>query len=89
VTPNVHLHDTTLTLDPGGALVVFTDGLIAKDEVTGEEPAPLLRALAGQRWPTASAVRDRIDVFVEEAGGELHDDIAVLVLRADDRSVLS
>jgi len=89
VTRNVHLHDTTVTVEPSGALVVFTDGLIAKDEVTGEEPAPLLRALAGQRWSTASAIRDRIDVFVEEASGELYDDIAVLVLRADDARAVS
>jgi serine phosphatase RsbU (regulator of sigma subunit) len=81
VTANVQLHDEQIRLAPGDALVMYTDGLIAKDEITGEEPSSLLGALAGGRWGSAQEVRDRIGAFVDETA-QVHDDVAVLVLRA-------
>ena len=84
VTPDVHLVDTDVVLSPGDALVAFTDGLLAKHEVTGDEPTSLLRSLTGRRWASADAIRDEIASFVRDNPGG-HDDVAFLVLRAIDQ----
>jgi serine phosphatase RsbU (regulator of sigma subunit) len=73
-----------IVLEPGDALVVFTDGAI---ELRGEDPgdgARVLReALADATGAAAAELADAVQrQVVAAAGGELRDDLALLVLRA-------
>jgi len=79
---DVRLEDVGLQLESGDALVMFTDGIIPKQESSGEEPEGLLRDLRGRVWRSAAEIRDRVLGFVDGLGPALHDDIAVLIVRA-------
>ena len=79
---HVRLTDTAVTIQPGDALVLFTDGLIPKREASAEQPGRLLQGLRGRTWDSAAQIREHIEGYVEDMGSERFDDIAVLVLRA-------
>jgi len=81
VTEDVVLEDVVIDLERGTSLMLYTDGLIGKDEEVADEPAALVAVLRGTAWSSASALRDRIEEFVNWEAGDRHDDIAVLVLR--------
>jgi serine phosphatase RsbU (regulator of sigma subunit)/transcriptional regulator with GAF, ATPase, and Fis domain len=79
---HVRLTDTAVTIQPGEALMLFTDGLIPKGEASAEQPGRLLQGLRGRTWGSAAEIREHIEGYVEDMGPERFDDIAVLVLRA-------
>jgi serine phosphatase RsbU (regulator of sigma subunit) len=86
VVPDPDLEDSAVTLEPGDALVFYTDGVI---ESRGEAAILDERRLAELVTTCAGAGADAIASKVEEAavlsqGGRPRDDIAVLVLRVVD-----
>jgi serine phosphatase RsbU (regulator of sigma subunit) len=81
---DVTLTDAVVPLEAGEALVMFTDGLIAKRETSGDQPDRLLTRLRGRRWPSAAEIREHVRGYIEELGADRYDDIAVLVLRVPD-----
>ena len=82
VMSDVRIKNADVELRSGEAIVVFTDGVIDKLEVSGEEPQALLLSLRDRAWGSAAEIRDHIRGFVEDLGTERFDDVAVLVLRA-------
>src|SRR5215217_3349044 len=83
VVPDPDLEDRAVTLEPGDALVFYTDGVI---ESRGDAALLDERRLAELVATCAGAGADAIAAKVEEAavlsqGGHPRDDIAVLVLR--------
>jgi serine phosphatase RsbU (regulator of sigma subunit) len=83
VVPDPDLEDRAVTLEPGDALVFYTDGVI---ESRGDADILDERRLAELVATCAGAGADAIAAKVEEAavlsqGGRPRDDIAVLVLR--------
>jgi PAS domain S-box-containing protein len=77
------LEDRAVTLEPGDALIFYTDGVI---ESRGESPLLDERRLAELIATCAGGGADAIAAKIEEAavlsqGGRPRDDIAVLVLR--------
>lgn len=73
-------------LAPGDALVLFTDGLTEARSPDGaffgeERLAALLRSCAGLDAPTIAGRMERAVLDFQD--GDLHDDVAVLVLRAE------
>ncbi len=86
VVPDPNLEDRAVTLEPGDALVFYTDGVI---ESRGDATVLDERRLAELVATCAGAGADAIAAKVEEAavlsqGGRPRDDIAVLVLRVVD-----
>jgi serine phosphatase RsbU (regulator of sigma subunit) len=84
IVEDVTLTDAVVPLEAGEALVMFTDGLIAKRETSGDQPDRLLTRLRGRRWPSAAEIREHVRGYIEELGADRYDDIAVLVLRVPD-----
>jgi phosphoserine phosphatase RsbU/P len=83
VADKIKLSDDKMMLEPGGSLVLFTDGILAKDEASGDESKALARALGEGLPHSAAELRDRIEVCVHDLlAGEQYDDVAVLVVRA-------
>ena len=85
VVPDPDLEDRATTLEPGDALVFYTDGVIESRGATVLDE----RRLAELVGTCAGAGADAIAAKVEEAavlsqGGRPRDDIAVLVLRIVD-----
>ena len=83
VVPDPNLEDRAVTLEPGDALVFYTDGVI---ESRGDATILDERRLAELVATCAGTGADAIAAKVEEAavlsqGGRPRDDIAVLVLR--------
>jgi len=72
-----------ITLRPGESLVLYTDGVIeARDgrDLLGEER--LLAAVGECAGLTAQGIADRVLHAAERfAGGNLRDDVAILVVR--------
>jgi serine phosphatase RsbU (regulator of sigma subunit) len=82
VAEKVALHDDSVMLSSGEALVLYTDGIVGKHDAA--EGSVALRS-ALQRGAPASAeeLRDRIERYVrDEVGGDQMDDVALLVLMA-------
>jgi serine phosphatase RsbU (regulator of sigma subunit) len=77
------LEDDELTLEGGGSLVLFTDGILRKSDAFGDEPGGFVHALAGSPGASAKDLRRDIEGYVRGlvADGQ-DDDIAVLILRA-------
>jgi serine phosphatase RsbU (regulator of sigma subunit)/transcriptional regulator with GAF, ATPase, and Fis domain len=83
VTPDARLEDVEIALDPGSALVLFTDGILKKDEVFGDVPRGLVASLGGSPLASIADARERIEHYVRDLVAEgQDDDIAILVLRA-------
>ncbi len=83
VVPDPNLEDRAVTLEPGDALVFYTDGVI---ESRGDSPVLDERRLAELVATCAGTGADAIAAKIEEAAvlsqaGRPRDDIAVLVLR--------
>ena len=71
-----------MILEPGEALVLFTDGIIGKRE-EAEGSVTLRSALRTGMPASAADLRDRIERSVrDEMGSDQLDDVAVLVLMA-------
>jgi PAS domain S-box-containing protein len=82
------LHDATVDLKPGDAVVLYTDGVTdaaAPDVV--HEPHEMAAALEGSRFESADAIAERVlQLAVGSAnGGGPRDDIAILVIKVPDR----
>lgn len=75
---------TTLELDPGDGLVLYTDGVVEVPEEGGRRPGveKFLRLLTreGQR-PARELAQAVVDDVVRRAGSRLNDDMAVFVLK--------
>jgi serine phosphatase RsbU (regulator of sigma subunit) len=84
IVEDITLTDAVVPLEAGEAFVMFTDGLIAKRETSGDQPDRLLTRLRGRRWRSAAEIREHIRGFIEELGADRYDDIAVLALRVPD-----
>jgi serine phosphatase RsbU (regulator of sigma subunit)/PAS domain-containing protein len=83
--PEVELHDTRFELEPGAALVLFTDGVIEAGEPRGAFGLEALRALlASSAGLSAYEIAERIDAAVVGLSQEPPDDVAVVVLRVRD-----
>ncbi len=83
VTDDPHLDDVELRLEPGEALVLFTDGIVRKHEVKADEPEGLLKVLGSSPPTSATDLRERVEGYVRDLmAGEQDDDVAVLILRA-------
>jgi len=80
VAEKVDLHDDEVLLQPGEALVLFTDGIVGKREAA-EGSVALRSALRDGAPSSAGELRDRLERYVrDEVGGDQLDDVAVLVL---------
>jgi serine phosphatase RsbU (regulator of sigma subunit) len=80
----VSLDTEDVVLEPGDALVLFTDGAI---ELRGDDPADGARVLRWtlrrQRGRSAEEITAAVEAaVVAAAGGALHDDLVVLAIRA-------
>jgi serine phosphatase RsbU (regulator of sigma subunit) len=83
VADTIHIQDAKLRLAAGEALVLFTDGILAKEEASGDESAALSQAMRDGFPTSARTLRDRIQRYVNEMiAEEQYDDVAVLVLQA-------
>ncbi len=75
------LEDVGVTLGPGEALVMVTDGIFRKHEAFGDEPGGLEKVLSVAPPGSAEELSERIQRYVEDLiADEQDDDIAVLVL---------
>lgn len=79
--------DTSLTLEPGDALILYTDGVVEARRGTELFGTPrLLDLVESCRGLDADAIAGRIlDAIREFQGGEGDDDVAILVLRRTPR----
>ena len=89
VVPDPHLPDTALTLAPGDALVLYTDGVTEARTPEGmfgsERLEELIRSCAGLG---AGAIADVIERAVMDLqNGDARDDIAIVVLKASQTAV--
>jgi serine phosphatase RsbU (regulator of sigma subunit) len=82
VAEKVRIEDVDVSLAPGDAVVLFTDGILTKGEASGDESTGLLAALRDGPHTSAAELRDRIEGYVQELiAEEQSDDVAVLVVR--------
>ncbi|MFJ6015949.1 SpoIIE family protein phosphatase [Streptomyces sp. NPDC092952] len=70
---------STVELDPGQTLVLFTDGLVELPGADLDEGVQLLTAMVRNGPQDLQRLADRLCAAVDERGGE--DDVAVLLLR--------
>jgi serine phosphatase RsbU (regulator of sigma subunit) len=74
------LNDAEVVLAPNDALVLFTDGLLGKDDRNRDERDALAAVLAGASdGDVLARIRERVAAVAQE---RQDDDVAVLVLRA-------
>lgn len=83
VLPDLHLDQLQVALDPGDALVLYTDGVTearqGAHQFGDERLVEALRAVAGG---TADDLASGLDDAVRAFRGRAHDDTAILVARA-------
>ncbi|MFJ4923303.1 SpoIIE family protein phosphatase [Streptomyces sp. NPDC088725] len=70
---------TTMELDPGQTLVLYTDGLVEQPGTDLDDGMEQLAAFVGEGPRDLQMLADRLCDAVDERGGE--DDVAVLLLR--------
>jgi PAS domain S-box-containing protein len=86
VTPDPRAVDCRVDLEPGDAIVLYTDGI---SEARADRPLPAA-ALADALQPAldegaATIARRAVELAEQRAGGPLRDDVAVLVARLTER----
>src|SRR3954447_15300456 len=86
VTPDPRAVDCRVDLEPGDAIVLYTDGI---SEARPDPPLPAA-ALADALQPAvdegaAAIARRAVELAEQRAGGPLRDDVAVLVARLTER----
>jgi serine phosphatase RsbU (regulator of sigma subunit) len=84
--PDAEVSDVSCTLEPGDAIVLYTDGVIEARDATGDQYGQdrleaLLETCAGR---TADGIARRIELAAMDFQGDTaSDDVAILVARAD------
>ncbi len=86
VQPDARAVDCSVELEPGDAIVLYTDGI---SEARTDRPLPA-GAIADALQPVladgaAAIARRAVEIAEKHAGGPLRDDVAVLVLRLTER----
>ncbi len=74
--------ESVVAVEPGSAIVLYTDGLVERPGVSLDEGLGRLRDIAGSLPPGPEALCEEI-VEASLAGGRPRDDVAVLVARLD------
>ena len=93
VLPGATFAPSTLTLAPGDALVLYTDGATEAQDAAGEELGPegLDRVLASASATSAAglavAVEEAVDAW--DAGADEPDDLTLVVVRMEDSPAVS
>ena len=86
------LRDEDISLRPGDAVVLYTDGVTdasAPDHV--HEPEELAEALRGRRYESADSIAERLlDIALDSGNGGAvpRDDIAILVIKVAEQAVV-
>lgn len=85
VMPHVRAADVPVQLDPGDALVLYTDGVVEARDATGElygtdRLAEIVSSCAGR---SAAGIARRIELDVLSHAAVTNDDVAILVLRRE------
>jgi GAF domain-containing protein len=85
----VQLESTTITLEPGDAVVMLTDGVLEARDLTGrqldvEGVERVLEASSGARASTLCREVESAALAVQD--GVAHDDIAILVARVEPKA---
>jgi serine phosphatase RsbU (regulator of sigma subunit) len=83
--PTIELTEGRLTLAPGDALVLYTDGVVEARSADGEQLGQerLEQLLASCAGRTADGIARRVELAaIDHQGGDAGDDVAVVVLRA-------
>ncbi len=84
IVPNSRWTSTTITLDPGDLLVLYSDGVIESPSAAGDDfgTAGIVRALPADTCPVTVATAI-VDAATRHAGsGVRYDDLTVLVIGA-------
>jgi sigma-B regulation protein RsbU (phosphoserine phosphatase) len=84
IVPNSRWSSTTVTLDPGDLLVLYSDGVIESPSAAGDDfgTAGIVRALPADTSPVTVATAI-VDAATRHAGnGVRYDDLTVLVIGA-------
>ncbi|MBV9604550.1 MAG: SpoIIE family protein phosphatase [Solirubrobacterales bacterium] len=79
VWPDIRLHEAELTLEPGGSLVFYTDGVTDQGPGVTRSPLQAIRALSGER--SAEALADAVRGGEGTWADRARDDIAIVALR--------
>ncbi|MFP5317509.1 MAG: PP2C family protein-serine/threonine phosphatase [Acidimicrobiia bacterium] len=87
VLAGVDVRDVRITLAPGDALVLYTDGVVEARNQAGEQFGQdrLVRLLATCAGRSAAGIARRIEVAALAHSPELADDLAIVVVRATGR----
>ncbi|MER5631383.1 PAS domain S-box protein [Streptomyces nitrosporeus] len=72
---------STIDIDPGQTMILFTDGLVELPGADFDEGMELLKSLVGNGPQDLQRLADHLCEVVDERGGQ--DDVAVLLLRRD------
>jgi serine phosphatase RsbU (regulator of sigma subunit) len=92
IMPDPQLSDDSVKLDPGDAVVLYTDGVTdARAPERVLSPADLAGLLRGCAGLDAAAIAERVEKAataplpgLDSVSGEPRDDVAILVLRVQD-----